>query len=937
MMNRLTGCTRLDAAMAVLLPTMMTMMVMTLATPAPARAGHEASAGRPDNAVLHDPTRPVMKLSADGFTLQYFTEQPVPTRVQVRRDVHSEAVRRGMMGQAGFDGWGNGGDGGARGAGGDARTADDGVRTYEGPPGERTYHVIDIPAQPGTRYFYRVWAGDEQPTSDEAAWGARDGWRREFALATPAGPGRRTVIRYPVKVLLMTNVVNVASATPLRDGEQPPEDVTYTRPPAGTDPADIPRPTEADAAYYEVIQRELDKAALFFWVNSGMRYWVDFQVVVDDRWKRWGEEPQDAPAYLRDLPVCRSYAGLDYRHPGGGGFTFVDVDDPTTKHDEPIVEPDQPFPGQIEIAFPQRYNWDKQAWEVYTSGGGTLGVTGVMRGVPGRSQYFGGYDTGWLTTHEFHHQMESLAAVSLADREDERIVYNHWAPRSRTRSPDGGSTPKGDPRPWHWSSADRHGEHYDGMAYWDRTLTDAQWLRLILGEAVTVTDADNDGFPDRDDRLPLDEARFGSDPTTPTTDGVMNDLAKALLSTFAPEPLHPMLLKPVQRFARPDPTTTDSDGDGLGDSVDSAPLVPHRPFVWPKRATLDGDDREWADLPLSGELDTPELDLSFKHSHDDEAYYGLLTVRGDWRRLRVVLDGEGTGVYSGVNTMAFLVLNNDDGTVTARDTFYGTKHFDYATKTDDRGRTVFEFSIANNVEDGWYWRGAGREVGVQIEAVTQAGGQYSVYEPYHLFYSRMLERGGVPPMPGEPPAELTADAADDVLRPGHPDLLTEAGWERDGRVLAHGGEESAAYVELPPTGDFDLWALVQGRQDLILGAYGPEGEMAAVSGYVTFVGGYGNTRTRMRLLGQEAGDSVYMADPNKRHRLQMSRREGKLWALLDGKPILWATDPQPGLAITRLAVLGGYGGQQKLFELRYRASPAEDDGDTTTNDAKAGD
>src|SRR5690606_20023052 len=125
-----------------------------------------------------------------------------------------------------------------------------------------------------------------------------------------------------------------------------------------------------------------------------------------------------------------------------GRFTIVDTTDPARVNEEPVREA-LVYPAQVEIAFPRRWKPEEGRWWYYTSGGGTLGPDSLPRGIPGRSQFLGGYDTCWLMTHEFHHQMEALGAISLAFREDDRIVYNHWSPRSRERGPDAASGREG--------------------------------------------------------------------------------------------------------------------------------------------------------------------------------------------------------------------------------------------------------------------------------------------------------------------------------------------------------------------------------------------------------------------------------------------------------------------------------------------------------------
>ena len=103
--------------------------------------------------------------------------------------------------------------------------------------------------------------------------------------------------------------------------------------------------------------------------------------------------------------------------------------------------------------------------------------------------------------------------------------------------------------------------------------------------------------------------------------------------------------------------------------------------------------------------------------------------------------------------------------------------------------------------------------------------------------------------------------------------------------------------------------------------------MGAMRDYVMFVGGYGNTRTRFRLFGDETSDAVTMMSPGE-HTMQLSRRGGLVWGLFDGTPILWAKDPHPDRIVNRLAALGGYGGEQVLHEMRIKVhssgAPAEE-------------
>ena len=74
---------------------------------------------------------------------------------------------------------------------------------------------------------------------------------------------------------------------------------------------------------------------------------------------------------------------------------------------------------------------------------------------------------------------------------------------------------------------------------------------------METNDRDGDGLPDEDARLPMDEARFGSDPTRADTDGDgLNDLEEFRAGIYGGT----------------DPRRPDTDGDGLPDGIDPYPL-----------------------------------------------------------------------------------------------------------------------------------------------------------------------------------------------------------------------------------------------------------------------------------------------------------------------------------------------------------------------------
>lgn len=834
-----------------------------------------------DPPVLYDPTRPVCELGRTHAVLQWYTPTPCATRVQIRPSTLPCNTP--------------GPDGKARNV---WDTKD--VRVVEGPPGERTWHRLHIEGlKPGTRYAYRVFDPGAEPTGSEVRWGAQKPWRREYSFSTLAPRGRKTIIRVPVKVLLMPNVWNVASA--------------HT--PEGTAP---PPPRLSDAELQK-IKAEYEVAARFLFVNNGFRVWYDFQIFVDDRVQRWGDEPANAAGPYKGLPLCRSYGGQDYAGPGGGDFTIVDTTNLQRVTRERVYEP-FPYVGQIEQAFPRRWNARAAKWEFYASGGGTYGIDGWLDGIPARSQYLGGSDTAWLATHEFHHQIESFGAFSLANREDDRVIFDHFFPRKRVRKDDGTWDE------WVWNTSWRHGEHWDGISMHDRMLTPVQWLRLHFGETMTVADADEDGVPDADPRLPMDEKRFGSDPRKAKTDGVLDDFAKIRLSTWAPAPLTSTWAKEPLELVRPDPRGRDSDGDGLDDSVDPYPLYPWPPFIWPASITLDGNLEEWLPVPLSGKAEQHGVQVEFRQAWSDAAYYACFRVNGPWSRLWVGLDGEGLGYYTTDATYAFEIRSADGprGADLRKSGANGCPGLRWEASRSPDGWTVVEVEIPNRGDGIWFWQGPGREVGASISIWTRDNRPMSVYEPYALFYARMLDRHGRVALPAHAPAEL---------QPG-PDVMEHAfdagfgpwqpggeGWVvRDGAARYVGGPEGQNQLLLSSldAAEFDLWVDFEAANDLHLGAWLPRTTTPDnVTDYVLFVGGFGNARSAIRAYGAEIAAEESGIPPG-RHTAQLTRRKGEVWVLMDGKPFLYAKDPTPSAKVDRIGFLGGWGGAQTLHRVRWK-------------------
>lgn len=360
-------------------------------------------------------------------------------------------------------------------------------------------------------------------------------------------------------------------------------------------PEDAPEPPEVPQERIWYYFEECRKAQLFFWVNSGLTLWVDldFQVITQRREEGKDVPPERRPNRDRDLE-------LYWQATGKKRTDYV---------------------GIVEIKAERRWNAHRKEYYYQGSGGGTYGLQYPS---PGLSFFLGGSDLAWLFTHEFHHQVDSYYGQSG----HEEYLFNHFSPTINT--------------------AFHFGEHYDGNAWILRHWPREAYFFCKYGELVTAVDADEDGVPDNDPRLPLDEARFGSDPTRRDTDGDgLTDGEEIMASSWVWEML-PAVSNVHAAYLRPDPRNPDTDGDGLRDGEDPYPLYAASPTLPLGTPNLDGilQPEEW---PLWYTVHTPEgnevarLHLLWDPLH---LYLGLQLAESV-SEVQIQIDADNDGWYVG--------------------------------------------------------------------------------------------------------------------------------------------------------------------------------------------------------------------------------------------------------------------------------------------------
>ncbi|MFQ6130941.1 MAG: fibronectin type III domain-containing protein, partial [Armatimonadota bacterium] len=347
---------------------------------------------------------------------------------------------------------------------------------------------------------------------------------------------------------------------------------------------DHPAPGPIEPKDLDKIRQEIDKAVLFFWANSRMNLWVDTDVFVVHKALEPNERDRN-----RDLERILRVRGRQKRD----------------------------YVGVVEITAERRYDPNRQRYYFQGSGGGTYGINYPE---PGSSFFLAGGDVAWLFAHEYHHQVDSYYAESGY----QEYPFNHFAPFEA-----GGF-------PGHF------GEHWDGNAFILRSWTDQQCFYSLYGEVHTALDQDEDGIPDDNPALPLDEVRFGSDPTKrDTDDDGLDDLGEVLASNWALEML-PSTSNYRASYVRPDPTNPDSDGDGLKDGEDPYPI-----YAAPDKLRRAGPGG-WDDLyTVRGEGELSDFEARIFAKWDDQSLSFAFDFSRPIPRFYIQTDFGNDGYYVG--------------------------------------------------------------------------------------------------------------------------------------------------------------------------------------------------------------------------------------------------------------------------------------------------
>jgi hypothetical protein len=514
----------------------------------------------------------------------------------------------------------------------------------------------------------------------------KDGRSEKLAFYTAPPPGKTMFLRLKVVALISTN------ATQKR----------YE----GLEGAAIPAPEEEIAR----IKREIEGARMFYWINSGMRLAIDVDYIVDNA--------------FHSLPNDNPY-----------GFGFTEGDDAYLKDLlRSVGKSIEEYDGRVFITLEKLWDERNKRWFYPASGGGTIGPEGEPG--MGKSAWKGGSDNGWLFCHEFHHQIDALYHYSMGPE----YLFCHF-------------------QPWD-DTAHRHGEHWDGNAWilweWAGYVTRSHqkrpflnpdlWFRYFInrwGEVFISDDEDEDGFPDDDPRVPLDERRFGSSGKLADTDGDgLSDLMEAMACEWVDYGLGEIWAGD-ERSHRCDPRNPDTDGDGIRDGDDPYPLYPIDPEVRKGQMKREPFVR----------MKDMAYEADFWIGWDDQALSIAMRARDIPREVKIMLDLDDDGWFVGGDN--YLIRVGPGGgsfefhncSVPGKWPFFDPSRIkegdiSFEQRVGDSGYEML-VRIRRNPENGLELR-EGEEIGLLLAVEPRGGtgrkgkeGMLTVFEP-HTFVSLRL-------------------------------------------------------------------------------------------------------------------------------------------------------------------------------------------------------
>ncbi|MBI4546957.1 MAG: NHL repeat-containing protein [Ignavibacteriae bacterium] len=379
---------------------------------------------------------------------------------------------------------------------------------------------------------------------------------------------------------------------------------------------DVPQPSLADSEIVR-IKNQLNDAVKFYWIHSGMNLHLDLDfIIIPERLKRsnvYGEEWWYPP---RDS-VLENYLRLN-------GKNIAD------------------YTGILFLTCTQMYDTLLKKYVLAGKGGAfTNGVgTGKGYGISWWDVTKANHNAGnnWLMVHEFNHQLDDIFLASGYPE----YWFNHISPTIGT--------------------AAAFGEHFDANRYILRMVPWEEWFDLKYTQLQVTRDADEDGIPDNEPKLPLDELRLNSDSTETDTDGdgisdfneltFSNWLIEGWGETYGGSAIVPNL------------NNADTDDDKLTDDKDLYPCYPTQPQIKYGTPTMDGTiaSGEWHRL---GHLSDARIKATIYTAWNDST----LNLAFEMDRsvpVKIMIDADADGWFTGRDNYLINLAPEHDSLVESR-------------------------------------------------------------------------------------------------------------------------------------------------------------------------------------------------------------------------------------------------------------------------------
>ncbi len=311
-------------------------------------------------------------------------------------------------------------------------------------------------------------------------------------------------------------------------------------------------------AEIEKIKKSLDLGKLFYWRNSFMKLNVEFTYIPIQEYKVfpnpddwWGSMIQTAND-LTELGVMNTQYDIIFRITRAVyGFWSYGVQNLN-------------LPGPSRSTGFSHVQWPTGPGVVYPGNDPNI--------------YYG---LVWMFVHEVQHAIDALY-----DANNLPEMYHGDVP---------------------WEFPVPSGEHFDFQAKIFRNFNSYESLLSNWGNIYESVDSDNDGFPDDDPRVALDELRFGSSTSQIDTDfDGLSDRLEACNGTYSGS----------------DPLNIDTDADGIVDGLDKYPRYPLTLIVPYYKPIIDGVvEPGWPLIDSAVVYSTIPFYPKFFMSYDNDSLY----------------------------------------------------------------------------------------------------------------------------------------------------------------------------------------------------------------------------------------------------------------------------------------------------------------------------